>query len=324
MNPSASQTRALNWDLKHLAARAYGVANWSADTLRCYHAQKSSFSKKDAKLMARLHAWMLVPLTLWPFSITDLMGVCLSCLEKSCGLDERFRLIIDLLPPVPDPDVCEAVAEHERQVQRGDYHDIIKSHAKFEQIEIKLKANAAFNKDWQRIKDTFDVSAYQEHKGVIRRSLSAERNMRPGFSLDMQNPDEPFRLAFDAFCLRWDLYGMQHDEPLLLKLAVNVTPHGTMILIPSFWSFDPPRDMNWRTIKDLHKLRVKGRQGASLKEGLEQRRARFDKLCLLEAEAARQNLKGDRKTRFLLRGIGLSEDTGAKHLQRLRKEFTAP
>ncbi len=36
---------------------------------------------------------------------------------------------------------------------------------------------------------------------------------------------------------------MRGDEPLLMKLSVNITPHGTMIFIPAYWSFDAKRDV---------------------------------------------------------------------------------
>ena len=49
--------------------------------------------------------------------------------------------------------------------------------------------------------------------------------------------------VFDAFCMRWNLYGMQGDRPLVTKLSVNLTPHGTMIFIPAYWSFDYKRDV---------------------------------------------------------------------------------
>lgn len=220
-------TPPLQHDLDRLQTRAYGVVEWAAEVLRRYHALPACGSATDASLLTRLHEWIFVPLTLWPFSITDLMGECLSVLEKGRPLGSKLRLIIELLPPVPDAEVCAAVADHERQVQRGNYEDVVNTQAKFAQAELALKADPAFQKDWQRIKAAFDVSAYQDYKGVLRRTLGAERNMRPEFSVNLKRPHEAFRLAFDAFCLRWNLYGMMHDDPLLLKLAVNVTPHGT-------------------------------------------------------------------------------------------------
>ncbi len=319
MSRSYPEVKALQEDLSRLQPRAYGVANWAGDALRRYHACAPQLSGRDASLLACLHEWILVPLTLWPFSMVDLLSECLSIVEKGKPLTARLRLIIDMLPQVPDEVVCAAVAEHELKVQRGTYEEVVNTQAKFAQAELALKADPAFQKDWQRIKDAFDVSAARDYKGVLRRTLGAERNMRPEFAVNLERPHEEFRLAFDAFCLRWNLYGMQHDDPLLLKLAVNVTPHGTMILIPSFWSFDPKRDMRWDAINRLHRLRVKGRQGAALAEGLAERMAQAAKLRLLDAEAKAKKLRGAARHRFLCQGLGWVEDTDAKRLQRLRK-----
>jgi hypothetical protein len=57
---------------------------------------------------------------------------------------------------------------------------------------------------------------------------------------------------------------MQNDDPLLLKLAVDITPFGTMIHLPAYWSFDPKRDIRWDAIASLHRARVPGRQGSGL------------------------------------------------------------
>lgn len=321
MNPDESSDAELSRDLKRLESRAYGVVDWAAEVLQRYHAQVPRLSEKEAAALARLHEWVFVPLTLWPFSITDLLAECLRDCAANHALSQPLLLVIELLPPVPDDLVCEAVAEHERQVQRGNYDGVVNTQAKFTQAEMALKADPAFQRDWLRIKENFDVKAGQDHKGVLRRTMGAERNMRPEFSVNLKNPHETFRLAFDAFCLRWNLYGMMHDEPLLLKLAVNVTPHGTMILIPSFWSFDPSRDIRWDAVNKLHRMRAPKRQGAALAEGLAQRMAQAEKLHQLDAEAKTRGLRGEAKHRFLCQGLGLSEDTSARRLSRLRAEF---
>lgn len=319
--PSTSPST-LEADLKLLGSRAYDVASWAEAPLRRYHAVAPSLKGVQAGLMQRLHAWSLVPLTLWPFSITDLMAACLDILEKGRPLGRQLCLIIELLPETPDEKTCRTVAEHEWQVQKGVYENLVKTQAKFAQAELALRANDRLQDDWNRIKESFDIRSHQDHKGVIRRTMGAERNMRPGFPVSLGRSGETFRLAFDAFCLRWNLYGMQHDEPLLLKLAVNVTPHGTMILIPSFWSLDRTRDLDWDEIKKLHSLRVPGRQGSVLAKGLEERMAKAKKLHRLDAEAARKKLSGEAKHRFLCQGLGFVEDTSPKRLARLRKEFS--
>jgi hypothetical protein len=101
--------------------------------------------------------------------------------------------------------------------------------------------------------------------------MSAERNLRPSFSVNLRLTEDVFRAAFDAFCLRWNLYGMQNDDPLLLKLAVNITPYGTMIHIPAYWSFEPKQDIRWDAIACLHRARVPGRQGSAFAEGFAER-----------------------------------------------------
>ncbi len=151
--------------------------------------------------------------------------------------------------------------------------------------------------------------------------MSTERNLRPSFSVNMRRPDDVFQAAFDAFCLRWNLYGMQYDEPLLLKLAVNITPYGTMIHIPAYWSFDPKRDIRWNAIASLHRARVPRRQGATLAEGLVERMRNAGKLPQLEAKAFRLGLKGARKHEFLCLGLGWDPRTSPKRISRLRAEF---
>lgn len=314
-------TAALATDLARLKSRAYGIGDWAAGVLQRYHSQVASFSKQDAETLAHLHAWVFVPLTLWPFSITELLCQCLQQVERNQTIDLQLRLIINLLPDVPDETVCETVAEHERQVQRGNYENVVNTQSKFAQAEMDLLANPEFKADWQAIKASFDVKAFQDHKGVIRRTMDTERNLRPNFSINLQNPTEPFRLAFDAFCLRWHLYGMIHDEPLLLKLSVNITPHSTMIIIPAFWSYDAKRDIRWNAVKELHGLRAPKKQGEALAEGQAERMAQAKQLHQLDAQAKKQNLKGEAKHRFLCEGLGLSEKTSHKRLARLRKQF---
>jgi hypothetical protein len=114
---------------------------------------------------------------------------------------------------------------------------------------------------------------------------------------------------------------MQDDEPLLLKLAINLMPSGTMILIPAYWSFDPKRDIQWSAIAKLHRVRVPSRQGAALAEGVAERRRRAQKLRLLDDEARQHGLKGTKKHEFLCRGLGLVPETSPKRLARLRTEF---
>ena len=175
-----------------------------------------------------------------------------------------------MLPEPPDDKICAAVADHEHHVHTGTYENLVKTQAKYSQNEIPVQNDPELRRQWSRIKAEFDIKAFYDHKGLIRRTMNVERNLRSYFSVNMSRPKEVFQAAFDAFCLRWNLFGMQNDNPLLLKLSVNLTPYGTMIHIPAYWSFDPKRDIRWDEIANLHRVRVTGRQGSALAEGLAQ------------------------------------------------------
>lgn len=311
----------LNQDLKKIHAQAFDRVDWAEQELRRYHAVTAKLDGSTVKSIQVLYDWMFVPTTLWPFNIQDVLEDCLSALEKGKHLNTRHKLILELLPEPPGEAICVAVTGHEFQVQKGSYENLVKTQAKYDQNELAIKNDPELHRQWVAIKSAFDVQTYRDYKGVIRRTMTAERNLRPSFSVDMKLPEDAFHAAFDAFCLRWNLYGMQHDEPLLLKLAVNLTPYGTMIHIPAYWSFDPKRDIRWDAISKLHRTRVHGRQGSALAEGVAERIQNAAKLHQLDREVRRLGLKGDSKHEFICRGLGWDVRTSPKRISRLRAEF---
>ncbi len=314
-------TKALDLDLKKLKARAYDRAEWAEEALRRFHDLHLNFDAGVAQQLRGLYHWMFVPPTLWPFNVQDVLADCLAVLEKGKRLNARHRLLIDLLPEPPDETICAAVAGHELHVQKGAYENLVKTQAKYAQNELAIRTDPELRRQWTRIKAAFNVQTYCDHKGVIRRTMSAERNLRPSFSVNVRRHEDVFHAAFDAFCLRWNLYGMQNDEPLPLKLAVNLTPYGTMIHIPAYWSFDPKRDIRWDAIASLHRVRVPGRQGSALAEGIAERMKAAGKLRRLDQEALRLGLKGEKKHEFLCAGLGWVPGTSPKRISRLRAEF---
>jgi hypothetical protein len=314
-------SKALDLDLKKLKACAFDRAEWAGEVLRRYHAATRKHDDAVVQPLRGLYDWMFVPTTLWPFNLQDVLEDCLTALEKGMPLNSRHRLLIDLLSEPPDDAVITAVAEHELHVQTGTYENLVKTQAKYSQNEIAIRNDPKLRRQWARLKAAFDVKIHRDHKGVIRRTMTAERNLRPSFSVNLRRRDHVFHAAFDAFCLRWNLYGMQHDEPLLLKLAVNLTPYGTMIHIPAYWSFDPKRDIRWDAVARLHRVRVPGRQGSALAEGLVERIQAAAKLHQLDRDAHRLGLKGEKKHEFLCTGLGWVPGTSPKRISRLRAEF---
>jgi hypothetical protein len=311
----------LDSDLKKIQSQAFDRADWAEEGIQRYHAVTTKLDASTLKTLRGLYEWMFVPTTLWPFNIQDVLEDCLTILEKGKRLNSHHRLIIELLPEPPDEAICAAVTGHEFQVQKGTYENLVKTQVKYDQNELAIRNDPELRRQWDSIKAAFDVKTYCDHKGVIRRTMTAERNLRPSFSVDMKQPEDAFHAAFDAFSLRWNLYGMQHDEPLLLKLAVNLTPYGTMIHIPAYWSFDPKRDIRWDAIAKLHRTRVHGRQGSALAEGVAERIQNAKKLRQLDQEVRRLGLKGDTKHEFICRGLGWDVRTSPKRISRLRAEF---
>lgn len=311
----------LDSDLEKLQPLAFGRADEAEECLSHYHAAAAKLDAAIIRPLRRLYDWVFVPWSLWPFNIQDVLEDCLTTLEKGKRLNARHRLILDLLPEPPDETVCAAATDHELHVQKGIYENLVKSQAKYDQKEQAIKNDPELRRQWADIKAAFDVRTYQEHKGVIRRTMSVERNLRPSFSVNLRRQNDAFHAAFDAFCLRWDLLGMKYDQPLLLKLTVNLTAYGTMIHIPAYWSFDPKRDIRWDAIAKLHRIRVPGRQGAALAEGVAKRRKEAEKLRELDSEAQRLGIKGERKHEFLCARLGWDMRTSPKRLSRLRAEF---
>jgi hypothetical protein len=314
-------TKTVDRDLKKLQARAFDRAEWAGEALQRYHAAIAKLDDATVQQLRVLYCWMFVPPTLWPFNVQDVLEDCLAALEKEKPLNSRHRLLVELLPEPPDEKICAAVADHELHVQTGNYENLVKTQAKYSQNELAIRSDPELRRQWARIKAAFDVQAFCDYKGVIRRTMTAERNLRPSFSVNLRRREDVFHAAFDAFCLRWNLYGMQHDEPLLLKLAVNLTPYGTMIHIPAYWSFDPKRDIRWDAIASLHRVRVHGRQGSVLAEGQAQKMKDAGKLHHLDNEVLRLGLKGEKKHEFLCAGLGWDPRTSPKRISRLRAEF---
>jgi hypothetical protein len=311
----------LQQDLKRLEALAFNRREWSESEIRRYHEIRREKGEAAVEELEGLYRWMFVPFSLWPFNIHDVLADCLAALEKGKRLTSRQRLILEMLPPPPANTVCAAVTGHEFNVQKGSYESLVKTQAKFDQNELAIRSDPELQAQWMRIKAAFDVTVYRENNGVIHRSMDTERNLRPSFSVKTRRRDDAFRAAFDAFCLRWNLYGMQNDEPLLLKLSVTITPFGTMIHIPSYWSFDPKRDIRWKAIARLHRTRVHSRQGSALAEGRAERMKAAEKLRELDQEALRLGHKGVKKHVFLCAGLGLVPGTSPRRISRLRTEF---
>ncbi len=194
---------------------------------------------------------------------------------------------------------------------------------KFTEYKRSLTRNREFKADWRMIKKHFDLRRFQDSKGIIRRSRLGERNWKPDEHPDLRITADGFRTVFDFFCWKWFVYAMRDDEPLPEKLSYTITPFGTQIFIPGYWSFDKSRDLDWKRITALHNARGMQRQGRKLAENRKQKAAQLKRLAAANEDAKKRKLRGELRMRFLKTKAGLTSETDDRQVRRLLKEASA-
>jgi hypothetical protein len=317
MEPSKSRRNScLQSDLKRLGTLAYHRLENSDDLVRLF-ARFRRVDYPDFDRLQKLYDWLFVPITLWPFNIEGFLRAALECASAGRRLDKSMALVIDLLSPVPTEKTRRAVSEHEHAVQYGNYEPLIRARYKYDQVEQKLARDPKFQNQWNAIKAQFDMTKFADHKGVIRRRLVAERSMREDWAFRWRRTADRFHVVFAVFCQRWNLYGIQYDRPLLLKLTANLTPFGTMIFIPAYWSLDPKRDLNWRGITALHKARGVPKQGPKLGANQLAARRKAMHATKFSKEADARKLKGEVRTSWMLKQLKLDPRTDERQLRRI-------
>jgi hypothetical protein len=314
----AGMTANLKRDLEHLSQLAFRRAEKGHQLVREFCSlNKRAQKHPDYALLEEFYPWLLVPLSLWPI---DLDGLGRHLL-KLVGIDRRFdaktKLLLAQLGSPPPAATQNVVAQQEHQVQVGNYEPLIKQQHKFDAMEKELGQNSEFNTDWNAIKMRFDVVRFQNHKKIIRRRMVQERNFRSDWEFRWHRKAHQFQVIFDAFCHRWNLYGMERDKPLLLKLTVNLTPYGTMIVVPSYWSFDAKRDLKWNAIKALHRARCVSRQGPKLDAIKQARREDSKRVKSLWQKAKMLGMKGNVRMTWVINRLGWHPATDESKVKRL-------
>lgn len=270
-----------------------------------------------AALTEVLRGWLLTPFTLWPVDFQGIAEWVVECHRKRRSVSPDVEFVLSQVDELPDLKVCEAVVQYERLVEKGDYDQLVKSQEKFAERQAQLMNSDEFQQNWSWLKENYRQEFNRSGKAVHRRSLVQERNFRPDFEFSGTQRKRRFQAAFDAFCYRWNLYGMEGDRPLLLKVSVNLTAHGTMIVIPAYWSFDRRRDLKWEAIMELHKLRNESRQGPKLSSNRMEKSA-LAKVAKTVASAARKRgLRGEAVFEAIRKGVGQLADKDSREIRRL-------
>jgi hypothetical protein len=292
--------RDLERDLRELEQLAFSRLKYCEQTVRRFHLMEAMIEASGyAKELWRIYEWLLVPYTLWPIEFVSLANFVLESVASGEAIEPEVGTLLSLIDSPPRTSTREAVRKYEYDVQSGKYEKLTKQHQKFEAQERALLTNRELQADWESIKHCFKVEGFQNRRGVVRRRLSQERNFREGWELDWGDEKKRFQVMLDALCYRWRLYGFEKDRPLLMKVTVNLTPHGTMIMIPGHLSLDPRRDLDWRKIARLHRLHGAERQGPKLSAA---KLARLEEAKLarkLWAESKVKGLKGAERFEYV-------------------------
>ena len=272
--------------------------------------------------LCRLYQWVHVPLTLWPIDILGLAMHLLQLIRAGKKTDPVCELLLSFLPEPPDAETCDAICEYEHGVKLGEYEKLVSAQVKYDSKKADLLEDPTFNQEWKRIKEQFDVRKLYDKKNIIRRRMLQERNFRPqDWKFSWESEKERFQITFDAFCHRWVLYGMEGDKPLLQKLSVNLTPFGTIIFIPSYWSFDPKRDLRWKSVTALHRMRGVHRQGPKLSDIQSHRQQEARMAIKFLEQATSAGLKGEARNQWIMGKLGWNPGTDHSKLRRLIKNM---
>lgn len=307
----------LEKDLQWLGTMAFKRAERCGPLLERFHKSRVSIDAHPASVSIwRLYDWLLAPLSLWPIDFDGLAQHLLGQLETAAKVEDDILLLLDVIGGPPEDDTKATVAAFEHIVESGSYDGLVKRPEKFAETETAIREDEKLLSAWEEIKARWDTKLFQNSRGVIRRRLSQERNLRGDWEFDWVDTKKKFHLFFDAMCYRWKLYGMEHDMPLLLKISVNPTPHGTMIVIPRHWSLDPVRDLDWKQIRRLHRSHGASKQGPKL--SITRMQMRHEALLVEKywVEAGAKHVRGDARYDYVHNKMGKDGRTDASWVKR--------
>jgi hypothetical protein len=306
--------RDLRSDLERLHKLAFRMEGKCGPILNRFHACRSKINTHPASSdIWRVYDWLIVPFSLWPIDFLGFANHLLSLIESNGDVDKDILLLLELVGNTPDAETQLTVGAFEHFVEAGQYDHLLRQPEKFQEGENIVKRDEELKKTWQQIKQRWDVSAFKNPRGVIRRRMSQERNFRENWAFDWSDQKGKFHLFFDVMCYRWRLYGMENDDPLLLKITVNPTPHGTMIVIPRHWSLDLARDLHWNKIGKLHRSHKPIRQGPKLSPARIEKYKEAKQVLKFWNEAGAKRICGDSRYESVLSKMRRTGGTESAH-----------
>lgn len=177
--------------------------------------------------------------------------------------------------------------------------------AKYREFESLLENSDEFSRDWEMLKALYPDYKELGRPFVLHRRAVLERGWSRGAGTRFDSPENLFRAAFELFCWKYYLWGMDlvEDSPLLLKPSVNVTPLGTQIFIPGYMSYDSRRDFDHAKIARIHRARGVRRQGSAFSSSRIENGKLADEARKYRDEGRKSGLRGNALSDFVAEKI---------------------
>jgi len=319
-------------DIHRLNKLAFADRDWITALLRfrdqtLSKAAKGPERKRTAALFEQLLEMALQGNSVHPsdpLQLADAAKVRLCRRKKSSKVLEVLeRLLVgdDLTPRSGNNALRFAkpamVVAHEHQRKTGGFKVAYKAPIKYVSYGKQVRASKEFRTDWALVKRHFKVAGFLDTNGIVRRSPNPEYNWRKPQPLRLDQEATAFQVVFDFFCWKWFLWGMRYDKPLVEQLFYAITPYGTQIFIPGYWSLDAARDIHWDAIKRLHAARGIHRQGEKLVHNRELQHRQRRTLASANAEAQQRGIRGAARYALLKKAAGLVPETDDAQVRRL-------
>jgi hypothetical protein len=269
----------------------------------------SVFPQNPTHIAQQVQQALETPIRAEPF-FDVLLGLLISVDGQSCRSGFNFAQVTDL----------REIIKYERGRRAGSPEWCWKTKHKYDLFAAQVKNTPEFHEDWRLLSKNFKLDRYRDSQGIIRRSLLVEGNWRKPNLSDLRHEDNRFQVVFDFFCWKWFLYAMQGDEPLVQKLAVTLTPFGTQIFIPGFWSLDPARDINWAKVTRLHRARGTSKQGEKLAGNQKAREQLVKRIVKADQAARQQKLRGQARYDYIKGSAGLVKAVDDAEIRRYLRQ----
>lgn len=268
----------------------------------CFQAWQSSshfpaFAENHATfLLHEIRRRKITPFTNW---------ICLT-LQSESGACGFHNLVLQN---------SEIIRVSEEWLRDGHFTPFNRAEVKCSEFERRLREQACFKKDWAKLKTLFPAETASHN--ILHRSLIPERNWVRHDGVGFGTRADRFQAALDLICWKYCLWGICEGKPLLLYPSVVVTPHGTQIFIPAYFSFDPRRDLDLGLIARLHRARGVSRQGQAFAGARKDFDRNSRRAASADAEARAKRLRGDKRYLYVVNALGMYDSGDYRVVRKL-------